>query len=397
MVLAIAISALLLQLVSPFSFLAKVSGTTQRIVLAELFTATWCGPCSHATNAINKLAEEYKSNLVVLQYHPQDGDPFGNDETDARISYYGITGYPTMIFDGTLEKVGGSINTYDSYKEIIKSALMRPTEVTISFTGTLQDFTADIALSNMSPELSAKVRFVVYEKNIPYNAPNGEKIFSFTVRKILNEEAVSLTAGQKVSISRTFQPQPEWETQNMGVAVFVQKDDTDEVLQAATFAVETATPPESSKFSFTSEETIQTIKIGEIANFTAILSNSGNANDTYRITTLKSFPPEWEAGFCLGTMCYWDSATIPLQPGSSYPIDAYILANNVAGTGNLVVTVTSERDPSQTHSIVFTANVESLPNNQEAITIALALTVAGIAIILTVFGLWAIGHKQTRS
>ena len=93
-------------------------------------------------------------------------------------------------------------------------------------------------------------------------------------------------------------------------------------------------------------------------------------------------------------MCYWDSATIPLQAGSSYSIDAYILAMNVARTGNLTVTVTSERDPSQVHSIVFTANVESFSNNQEFVTMALALTVAGIAIILAVFGVWAKRHRQ---
>ena len=80
----------------------EVSGTTQRVMLAELFTATWCGFCPYATDAINKLAEEYGSSLAVLQYHPQDPDPFGNEETDARIASYGIDGYPTMIFDGTV-------------------------------------------------------------------------------------------------------------------------------------------------------------------------------------------------------------------------------------------------------------------------------------------------------
>ena len=397
LVLAILFLVLLSQLISPFSLLAETNGSTQRIVLAELFTATWCGYCPYATNAINELAEEHKSNLVVLQYHPQSGDPFGNKETDARISYYGVTGFPTMIFDGTLWDVGGSDNTYNSYKGIIESELLVPAEVSISFSGTLQDFTADIALSNMSPQISAKVRFVIFEKDIPYDALNGEKIFTFTVRQILDEEALSLSAGQKISIKRTFQPQPEWEPQNLGVAVFIQKDDTCEVLQAATFPVEASIPPDSLNFSFISEKTTKTIKTDEIANFTASLSNSGDANDTYIITTMKSLPPGWEAGFCLGPKCYWDSATIPLQPGSSQPIDAYIVAINVSGTGSLTVTVTSERDPSQTHSIVFIANVESLPNNQEFITTGLLLTVVGIAIILAAIGLWAIIRKQTRS
>jgi thiol-disulfide isomerase/thioredoxin len=396
-ILAIVLLVLLLQLISPFSLLAEASGTTQRMVLAELFTATWCGYCPYAVNAINELAEEYKPNLVVLQYHPQFSDPFGTSETEARISYYGVTGFPTMIFDGTQWDSGGSVNTYNSYKEIIENKLAVPAEVTISFTGTLQDFTADIAVLNTIPQTSVKVRFVVYEKDIPYDAPNGEKIFTFTVRTILDEETVNLSAEQKVSIKRTFQPQTEWELKNMGVAVFVQKDDTHEVLQAATFPSEASNPPNSSEFSFTSDEINQIIKTNEIANFTALLTNSDDENDTYTITTQKSLPPGWEAGFCLGTRCYWDSATLPLQPSSSYPIDAYIVAMNVTGTGNLTVTITSENDPSQTHSLVFTANVESLPNNQESTTTALALVAAGIAIILAVIGLWVIRHKKTQS
>jgi thiol-disulfide isomerase/thioredoxin len=333
------------------------ASSNQKIVLAELFTSTWCGFCPYATQAINKLADEYgPSQLLILQYHPSGSDPFGNAEIDTRIAYYGIPGYPTMIFDGNIFDVGGSNSTYNSYDGIIENELTKSSEVAISLKGNLQDITAEITGSNLMSQLSAKVQFVLYEKDIPFDAPNGEKTFTFTVRKILNEEHISLNAGQKTSIRRTFQPQPEWNIKKMGLVVFVQNDDTDEILQAATFPL----------FSFISEETTKNIQTNEIANYTAILMNSGDFDDIYEITSMKSLPVGWEAGFCLGNMCYWDSALVSLEANSLQVVEIFIVSGNVSGTASINFTITSELNPAHTSSIIFIANVESSPNNHSS-------------------------------
>ena len=125
---------------------------------------------------------------------------------------------------------------------------------------------------------------------------------------------------------------------------------------------EASTLASSAVFSFTSAETTQTVYTTEIANFTASLTNFGYLNDTYNITTVKSLPAGWMAGFCLGTMCYWDSALIPLESTATQEISIYIVTGDVPETGTVTFNVTSELDPAQTLSLVFTANTESPPN-----------------------------------
>jgi len=149
-------------------------------------------------------------------------------------SYYNVTGYPTMIFDGMISTVGGWTGAYDSHNATIQSELQKPSDVSISPAGSLTDFTENVTASISIQSIPAEVRGT--EDDIPYNASNGETMFRFTVRTILNEQAITLIPGQTISIHRAFQPQAGWNTSNLGVVAFVQKDDTQEVLQAAASA-----------------------------------------------------------------------------------------------------------------------------------------------------------------
>jgi thiol-disulfide isomerase/thioredoxin len=332
------------------------TASSQRVVLAELFTATWCEFCPYATRAINELADEYGSNrLLVLQYHPNDGvDPFGNNETDARMfSYYNVTGYPTMIFDGTIGTVGGWTGAYDSYNATIQSELQNPSDVSISLAGSLTDFTVNVTASSSFQSIPAVVRFVVYEDDIPYNAPNGETLFRFTVRTMLDDQAITLVPGQTISVQRAFQPQPSWNMNNLGLVVFVQDDETHQVLQAAAFQKPTA-------FSFTSPNTVETVQPSEIASFSATLANTGTLEDSYNLTLTNSLPAGWGAQFCNGTWCCPHSTIIAMQAGGSQNISVDIFTSNTGGSGNVTLDVTSQSDPTLTCSIVFDATVGGL-------------------------------------
>jgi len=329
--------------------------TTQRVVLAELFTATWCEFCPYATRAINELADEYgSSSLVVIQYHPNDGvDPFGNNETEARMSYYNVTAYPTMMFDGTISTVGGWTGAYDSYDATIQSELQQPSDVSISLGGNLTDFTANVTASSSIQSTPAEVRFVVYEDDIPYNAPNGETLFRFTVRTILNDQPITLSPGQTISIQRAFQPQAGWNLNNLGLVVFVQNDETHEVLQAAAFQKPTA-------FSFTCPNTVETVQPNETASFGAKLTNTGTLGDSYNLTLTNSLPAGWTAEFCNGTWCCLHSTIIAIQAGASQNITVDVLTSNTRGSGNVTLDVTSQNDPALTCSIIFDATVGGL-------------------------------------
>lgn len=333
-----------------------VDASVQRVALAELFTATWCGFCPFATQALNELLDEYGSTrLLVLQYHPEGSDVFGTAESQARVGYYGIGGYPTAVFDGINQHSGGGISTYDSYKAEIDNELLRPAEVSISLTGVLTDFIVSVTPSNSIQRTSAKLQFVVYEDNIAYEASNGESLFRFTVRTVLNEEAVALVPGQTISVGRDFVPDAGWNGSNLGLVVFVQKDDTHEVLQATTFQESTA------DFSLTASGTAKTVQANETAIFSALLTNTGAVDDIYNLTLTSSLPSGWVAGFCIEGMCYWDFAIIPVKSSCSQNITISIVASENPGSGRASLEVISQNNPAAVH-LVTTPDVTLLSN-----------------------------------
>ena len=86
--------------------------TTEReMVLLEIGTGTWCPYCPGAAMG----AEDLLANgcdVAVIEYH--EGDSYQNNYGLTRINYYGITGYPTAVFDGVDKFIGGS-NTQSMY------------------------------------------------------------------------------------------------------------------------------------------------------------------------------------------------------------------------------------------------------------------------------------------
>lgn len=85
----------------------RISYATQRVVVAEEFTATWCGACPGAARGLDELYERVYDSVVVIAYHSSSSDPFYTTESAQRASYYGISGYPTAYFDGIISEVGG--------------------------------------------------------------------------------------------------------------------------------------------------------------------------------------------------------------------------------------------------------------------------------------------------
>ena len=94
---------LLLVLIFPVVFLT--AQTVDRImVVQENATGTWWGYCPGAATGAADLLEN-NHNVAVIENH--NGDSYANTYSNARNSYYGITGYPTAKFDGIITKSGG--------------------------------------------------------------------------------------------------------------------------------------------------------------------------------------------------------------------------------------------------------------------------------------------------
>lgn len=76
----------------------------QRQVTCEMFTATWCQYCPPVGNACGALQDANRDTFAFIQVHGSDSytTPWGN----TRLSFYGITGFPTTWMDGTIVRVG---------------------------------------------------------------------------------------------------------------------------------------------------------------------------------------------------------------------------------------------------------------------------------------------------
>ena len=87
----------------------------RNMVVQEIGTGTWCQYCPGAAMGADDLIANGCA-VAVIEYH--NGDAFTNGASNARISYYNITGFPTAFFDGTLNFVGGS-NTQSMYPQYL--------------------------------------------------------------------------------------------------------------------------------------------------------------------------------------------------------------------------------------------------------------------------------------
>jgi hypothetical protein len=182
-----------------------VTTTTSRHVLAELFTSEYCGFCPGAVGAMDRIARDstyYPSKMSLIEWHPNSGgyaDKYGFPESDSRISFYfsgQSMGYPTSIFDGDIEAVGGSSsgNTTSidtTYKGHIntRTAVASPLDIT-----TYGKKTSSSGWVNVSVELASsttlknlEVNFIVVEDVYP--AMKGTAYLRYTARDVLTPES----------------------------------------------------------------------------------------------------------------------------------------------------------------------------------------------------------------
>src|SRR5450830_1163174 len=72
------------------------AGTVARKTLMELFTATWCPYCATYGPNADRACDELGPQQVILLRNQVGQDGLDTVETNARCSFYGVTGLPTL-------------------------------------------------------------------------------------------------------------------------------------------------------------------------------------------------------------------------------------------------------------------------------------------------------------
>lgn len=220
-----------------FSFQA-VNGQAQRkLVLVEIATGTWCTYCpGSALGADDLLANGHP--VAVLEHH--DGDSYETTESAARVSYYNVSGFPTTVFDGTEEIVGGnaSASIYQAYVPEVESAysVTTPFDINMSWSQTGSDIDVAIDVEQLGAYSGSGVNvfLVAIESHIPENWLGLTEVNEVNRDMVPNEmgTALSISMGQTVTTNLTFTLDPTWDQNNMDIVAFVQDPATKTVYNA---------------------------------------------------------------------------------------------------------------------------------------------------------------------
>jgi hypothetical protein len=232
--------------------------TERQMVILEIGTGTWCVYCPGAQMGGDDLVNNGHS-VAVVEHH--NGDPFTNSYSDARNAYYGITGFPTAVFDGVEYFVGGS-NTQSMYQNYLpiyegRKALMSAFSVDIFGDHSGQNYSVLVKLNKIAaiPPTwnNLVVHLTVTETDIPFTW-QGQTEVDYCQRLMVPNEngtAIDLINNSSVDVPLSFSLDPSWVTDKCQLAAFIQNLDTKEILQGDKVWITDLTPVPVELVSFT--------------------------------------------------------------------------------------------------------------------------------------------------
>ena len=206
----------------------------REMVILEIGTGTWCTYCPGAAMGADDLVEG-GAHVAVCENH--NGDAFANSYSNARNSYYSISGYPTAKFDGVLTYVGGSHtqSMAPQYYPLYNQRIVIPTNLSMSMeiTNSGLDYTAVITLVKSGTLPSGlKLRFCTTVSNITYNW-QGQTHLNF-VNALMVPDAtgtsIDFTGGDTQIITLNFSIESDWPVEDIEFIAFTQNDNGKEVL-----------------------------------------------------------------------------------------------------------------------------------------------------------------------
>lgn len=215
--------------------------TTERdMVVLEIGTGTWCTYCPGSQMGADDLITNGHSVLVVENHN---GDPFTNTYSDARNVYYGISGYPTAVFDGVEYFVGGdhTLSMYQFYLPIFegRDAIMSAFMMQIFGEHTDLDYDITLSIKKLAVIPSTWNNLVVHltitETDIPFSW-QGQTEVDYCQRLYVpnqNGTAVDFSSNNEIEVPLQFTLNPNWVIDNLEIGAFIQNLDTKEILQGS--------------------------------------------------------------------------------------------------------------------------------------------------------------------
>jgi hypothetical protein len=343
--------------------LSVLSAVPRELVVVEIATGTWCGYCPGAAMGAHDLLQNGHAVAIVKNHN---GDNYANDYSNARNTYYGVTGYPTAYFDGLNPAVGGSAtqSTYNTYLPRVNARLAVPSHYALSAFGMHSGNDYTIMVNVAKPEADTNTNVVLHtsvtQSNIPHNWGNQTEVDN--VNRIMspdqNGTPINLATGESTMITLNFTIQAGWPLEDLELVLWLQNATSKEILQGKKYALDSLLPATNVStdllmFPDTSVNTTTSMPL-TLANL-----STGVATGTLTINNPAFVPAV---------------STFTLQPYSAQTIDVQF-SPNAAGVYNGVLTVNSNfPDPTIEVVLTGTAFTNTAP-------IATNVTLSGVPVV----------------
>jgi hypothetical protein len=340
--------------------LAPTAGAqVPRGVFAEDGTATWCTYCPSAYSGLEVMKSRYdRTEFNAVRYYATSGD-LGTAETDARNAYYGISAFPTVMFDGTTSYVGGDasgsthVASGDGYDPIVKKeiGIPSPLKITVNSVDLVQpagsvDVNIEV-MENIASIANVKVRMVILENNVVW----GTETFQDVTRDVLPDVALTVsTLGQIQNVAQTFTLNPAWKTADLWLAVFVQDDTNKSILQSGSTR---PLPAYSIRYWAKGDRAVVGPSSGTYAYQDFAVFNGGTSGDTFHITLDRTgLPSSWGCDFTDGVTTISSFFDVFLAPGEHRTFHLEMTPSGY-GFGNAKIVLTADGLPGKSREIGY--------------------------------------------
>lgn len=221
-----------------FTFFSLFAQVDREDVLIEVATGTWCVWCPSVARAVDDLHEN-EDPVAIIEYH--NGDPYTNDASNARNSYYGVSGYPNTQFDGSYYNYGGGStgDLYPTFKGIVdgRMAIQTPFELEITGSNAGDEYSVTVSVTKVDDGYTGSnlyVRLALTESHIPHIWFDMDEV-NFVERLMAPDAtgtSVDFSSDDEIDVDLTFTFDNSWDINNCELVAFIQDDAGKEVLHS---------------------------------------------------------------------------------------------------------------------------------------------------------------------
>ncbi len=287
-------------------------------VVVEIGTGTWCPYCPGAAMGADDLVAN-GHDVAIIENH--NGDDYTTAASNARNSYYNITGYPTAVFDGGSAYVGGSSSTslYPQYLSRYNQKIAIPSSFSVDIQGSssgLIDFNVDVTIEMVDNYTSNDIRLhcVVTESEIP-EYWQGQSHLNFVNRMMLpNYSGIQLdfSGGDVIEQNYSFTLDPSWVGEHCELVIFLQDNTNKTILNAS--------KRELIEFGNVNDYDASLSQVGNLPNESCVgtfepsftLRNNGNVDLTTLTIKYKVNESDWSTFNWTGNLAFLSEETVQL-------------------------------------------------------------------------------------